>query len=80
MGAGSCPHHKSAMYRSDKWITLSPFQTIKIENTKTHSLAHTLVLLTQSHLLLSGAFTDSEWFGAVPSGGPLVCVSCTDPL
>lgn len=84
--AGSCPHHRSAVHGRDK-----RYHTCLVSNnhvrerhqrslthTHTHALAHS-ISVTQSHLFLTGAFTDTKWFGAVPSGAPVVCAPCTVP-
>ena len=64
----------------------------KCENTKSHShtssrhthkqthpSTHTHTTMTQSHLFLIGAFTDSRCTGVAPAGSPLV-FTLADPL
>lgn len=49
----------------------------ELRSVTTHTHTETM---TQSHLLLIGAFTATKCTGVAPTGSPLVYALCTDPL
>lgn len=59
-------------------LHLPPFKRKSALRTQKLTHSHTGSVLTQPHLFFLVAFTDSKWFGAVPSGAPAACASRAD--